>query len=499
VSTPTLRRTAEGGHRGAEPSPLPRILPPPSLGRPLLLSLGLIALCGLVPLLAYAVTSPGTDTVAGWWTAGLVLLWSGAHLAWLVARGEPRLLEFITWLFAYVFLGLAAFIQMRAGAFPTTTPGLPTEYAERAGLVVLVGLAGVEAGLWVARRRWGSRVPRHRVGSSTISEARAVLLGVAGLVLAAYYVSRVGLPTLFTSRTELLRVRGGIWPDRTTAAIVLVSAYVPLLVAVHALVRIRRTARATGRTPRWPGALAAVCLAVLLTVVNPVTSPRYVVGTVLLSLLFLAGGFRTPRRTRVWLVALIVALVVVFPYSDVFRTSSGGGNQQALTANLTLNGDYDAFAQVVNTVAYVDREGVTDGRQALGVALFWVPRSVWPDKPIDTGVLLAEANDYDFTNLSAPIWAEMYINGGWLVVVLGSLALGVGVGAAGARTWVHDRDSSVAAIALGLVSFYLLIVLRGSLLQSMAHLSVLVACTLFLRSRGGERSRSSGRAPRVRA
>jgi hypothetical protein len=84
-------------------------------------------------------------------------------------------------------------------------------------------------------------------------------------------------------------------------------------------------------------------------------------------------------------------------------------------------------------------------------------------------------------------------------VVLGSLALGVGVGAAGARTWVHDRDSSVAAIALGLVSFYLLIVLRGSLLQSMAHLSVLVACTLFLRARGGERSRSSGRAPRVRA
>ena len=452
-----------------------------TLGEPLLFTWGVVGLSFLVPLAAWSSTYASTEVIAGWWTAMLVVVWAGAHLAWLIARADPRLLEFITWLFAYVFLGLAPLFQMRAGSFPTTTPGVPEQYAETAGLVVLVGLAGVEAGLWAARRRRASRPGGRRRRPTGISEPRAALLAFLGLVLAAFYVSRVGLAALFSSRETIIQVRGALWPDRTTAAIVLVTAYVPLLVAVHALVRIRRVARESGRRPRLPGFLAGSCLLVLLVVVNPFTSPRYVLGTVALSLAFLLGAFRTRRRTRWWMVLLTVALVVVFPYSDVFRTASGGSNQSALTDNLTLNGDYDAFAQLVNTVAYVDREGVTHGRQALGVVLFWVPRSVWADKPTDTGILLAEYNQYDFTNLSSPIWAEMYINGGWLVVIGGSLLLGFGLGVAGARTADHDRDNSVAAIALGLVSFYLLIVLRGSLLQSMAHLSVLVLCTVVLR------------------
>lgn len=465
------------------------------LTEPFLLTLGVIGLSVLVPLAAWSSTYGSRDVIAGWWTGLLVVVWAGAHLAWLIALGQPRLLEFITWLFAYVFLGLAPLFQMRAGSFPTTTPGVSERYAQEAGLIALVGLVGVELGLWVARRRALSRPGVRRRRPTAISEPRSALLAVLGLVLAGFYISRVGLPNLFSSRTAINDVRQALWPDKTTAAIVLVTAYVPLLVAVHALVRIRRLARATGARPRWPGFLAGVCLVVLLVVVNPVTSPRYVVGTVVLSLAFLMGAFRNRRRTRTWMVLLVVAMVVVFPYSDVFRTSTGGSNQSALTDNLTLNGDYDAFAQLVNTVAYVDREGATDGRQALGVLLFWVPRSIWETKPTDTGILLAEYNNYDFTNLSAPIWAEMYINGRWLAVIVGSVLLGFALGVAGARTAVHDRENSVAAIGLGLVSFYLLIVLRGSLLQSMANLSVLVACTVLLRRSGSGARRRSGDAP----
>lgn len=463
------------------PVPPPAAAAPPRppdrrLGQPLLLSWLLLVLCALVPVLAWAATYDSTRLVPGWRLTLAVLVWSGGRLAWLIARGRPRLPEFSLWLFVYIFMGLAPLLQLRTGLFPTTTPGLSVDRADAAALVVVVSLSCVEVGLWLARRREAAAT----ASTGRISPRRATLLGYAGIVLALYYIAQVGVGTLFSTRLGINARRHDLWPDVTVEAIITVAAYVPLLVAVHALVRARREARAAGEPSRG-GWLAAGCLVLLLVVVNPVTSPRYVFGTVLLSLIFLSGAFRTPARTRVALLAITAALVFVFPYADVFRTDYGGSNQATLVSNLTRNGDYDAFAQIVNTVGYVDTHGSTDGEQALGVALFWVPRSVWPGKPTDTGVLLAEAADYRFTNLSAPIWSEMYINAAWPGVVALSVLLGLVIGGLNARIGGTEGQNSPAAVGLGIISFYLLIVLRGSLLQSMANLSVLILCALFIR------------------
>ncbi len=60
----------------------------------------------------------------------------------------------------------------------------------------------------------------------------------------------------------------------------------------------------------------------------------------------------------------------------------------------------------------------------LGTLLFWMPRSVWPDKPLDTGVMLAEYKEYGFTNLSSPLWGEFFIDFGWVGLVAGMLLVG---------------------------------------------------------------------------
>jgi hypothetical protein len=438
----------------------------------------LLVLVALLPVVLLAST-PRVAEVPGWWLALVILLWSGVRLAQLIAGGRPRLLEFTFWLFAYVFMGLAPLVQMRSGVFPSTTPGIPLRDTDIALFMVVVSLGCTEVGLWTARQ-WTAR-PAAGSGAS-IHRPRTIALGVAGVVLAAYYVSRVGLSTLWSSRLELSARRVAAWPDATVDAIVGVCAYVPLLVSGHALVRSRRTLVSRGR-PRRGGVLAAVCLLVLLMVVNPISSPRYVVGTVLLSLVVLGGGFATATRTRVSLAVITFALVVVFPYADVFRTVTGGQNQGSLVSNLTVNGDYDAFAQLVNTVEYVRDHGSTNGRQLLGVLLFWVPRSLWPGKPTDTGVLLAESNGYGFTNLSAPIWSEMYINAAWPGIIVFSLLLGLVIGRLSSRIESADRGNGPAAVFLGILAFYLLILLRGSLLQAMANLSVLAVCSWLIRGR----------------
>ncbi len=466
------------------------VVPPDAthLRRGLLLTWGILGLCLAVPVMVWQATANSVQVVPGWWVTLIFLAWAGAHLAVLIAQGRPRLPEFSTWLFIYVFMGLAPAVQLRTGIFPNTTPGVAALLAERAVQILFVSLLFMELGLWAARQVARTGVPT----PNEIAERRATLLALAGMLLAAFYVSQVGLSALFSTRNEIAAHRNAIWPDRTVEAIVLVCAYVPLLVAVHALVRVRRVKRAAGEDGNRNRGLTFCCLALLLLVINPVSSPRYVFGTVVLSLLFLAGAFSTPARVRVALVGITAALVFVFPYADVFRTPAGGHNQTGLVANLTINGDYDAFAQMVNTVSYVEARGTTDGRQALGVALFWIPRSTWEGKPTDTGILLGAYKDYNFTNLSAPIWSEMYINAGWPAVVVGSILLGFFVGRGGERIGFHDRNNTPAAVGMGILSFYLLILLRGSLLQAMANLTVLVACTLFVRQRRAAAPAGSG-------
>jgi hypothetical protein len=445
-----------------------------------------VALSGVVPLVLIKSTPKPPDAVA-WTLCLVVLLWSGAHLAWLIGVGRPRLPEFSLWVFLYAFMGLAPIVQLRLQEFPTTTPGVSQQMTGRAAWVIVLGMACVELGLFASRRVR----PLRPSAPAGISQRRAVLLALVGSVLATYYISRVGIGTLWSTRFQLDQRKGELWSDTTTAAIVSVLAYVPLLVASHGLVRNRRLARAAGQKATT-GPLLALCLLLLFTVINPVTSPRYIVGTVILSFLFLLGGFKTPTRTRLALALITVLLTVVFPYADVFRTEAGGSNQQTVLQNLALNGDYDAFTQTVNAMTYVARHGVTDGYQALGVVLFWVPRSLWPGKPLDSGILLAEDQGYKFTNLSSPIWAEMYINAGWLGVMIGSVLLGFVIGRLGAHLHQHDRNNTAESVILGILSFYLLIVLRGSLLQAMANLTVLVACGLFIRRR---RTTPEGHSP----
>jgi hypothetical protein len=218
----------------------------------------------------------------------------------------------------------------------------------------------------------------------------------------------------------------------------------------------------------------------LLVTVNPINSPRYVFGTVLLAMAACLGVFATPWRFRLVALSAVVGFVVVFPLADAFRTEQTGSLDAVTPASSLLNPDYDAYAQLDNTSLYVERQGLTDGRQALGVLLFWVPRATWQDKPEDTGIVLANFREYTFTNLSAPMWAELFINFGWPGVALGGAALG---------WWARGRDDRVIAWlrrhrtpdVLGcILPFYLIFLLRGSLLQAMANFLVILGCAWFV-------------------
>src|SRR5207237_9659590 len=130
---------------------------------------------------------------------------------------------------------------------------------------------------------------------------------------------------------------------------------------------------------------------------------------------------------------------------------------------------------------YVERNGIDYGAHLLGPALFWVPRTFWPEKPRDTGIVLGEFEGYSFTNLSAPLWIETYIAGGYILTLVAFTLIGIAWRRVDDQfALTREREPSVINLIVPLVAAYQMSVLRGSLLTVSGRLAVIVVLPLVL-------------------
>jgi hypothetical protein len=215
----------------------------------------------------------------------------------------------------------------------------------------------------------------------------------------------------------------------------------------------------------------------LLVVVNPIASPHYTVGTVYIALLAACGVWSSKRKSRSVSISLLMALFFAFPIVSTFRTTLNAKVQFASPLKSLLSRDFDSFDQINNAEI-----------NCSAWYFFWVPRDWWEGKTVDTGILLAQFRNYSFTNLSAPLWAELMINGGWPLLLIGMFVIGFLVRRWDARLAVEISLRGTPGLIGCIAPIYLLIVLRGSLLQSMSSLSIILILGWFL---------SAGRSRRV--
>lgn len=437
-----------------------------------------VAMVVVLPALLVYLTPAPKDSV--WLFALAVTTIAGARYAWIVAEGRRRLYEVSFWVFTYVFVGIAPLVQLRTGETPDTTPDIDTTLQFDAMMMVIVGVIAFAIGLWICGSGAISDSRNFLRGAYVVTGVdlrRTILLAMFALLIDTYFIAKVGIATLFSSRVELGVVVNSIWVESSISALVSGVVTMTLLVSFIALVKcIKQT-----KSREWPLiALTVLVGLALMVTVNPIVSPRYIFGTVALSVAAVFGLFATPRLFRLTAILWVIALIVVFPFADAFRSSSQPSFKSSSTIESMTSPDFDAVAQINNTLLYVEKHGVTAGRQAMGAALTWVPRRLWPDKPRDTGILLAESRGYNFTNLSGPVWAEMYINGGWPLLVLGMAGLGVLVRSQDTRIEESFRRARAPSIFALILPFYLTILLRGSLLQATSHLLVIVGGAIFV-------------------
>lgn len=237
------------------------------------------------------------------------------------------------------------------------------------------------------------------------------------------------------------------------------------------------------------------------TLVNfPLGAPRFWTGAVYLGSLAFIIGYRIRHRGLFALVFLSL-IVFVFPLLGSLRLAGNMSDAFNLittsSAVMQFNsGDYDAFSMIVHTLRYiVEGPGISFGRQIFGSLLFFIPRSIWPGKPIGSGHVVMQNYGFSFTNVSSPLQAEALINFG----ILGITIFGIATAALALRLdtmfWVRGNRKSEDALRVKLIDLlypywlgFVFFICRGDLLSSFAY-TVGFSLAFALLARTGRRGR----------
>lgn len=230
-------------------------------------------------------------------------------------------------------------------------------------------------------------------------------------------------------------------------------------------------------------AIAVAAAASFLTD-DPISVPRFLAGT--LALAVLCTFLRRVRSSGLWLpITLVAGLILVMPVLNLTRNThlsniNWAAYSPADVATTLTDGDFDAYQMMCNTV-HMPGDQITWGDQLYGSLLFFVPRTLWPDKPVTSGIYVGNYYDLGFVNFSEPLPAEGYVNFGIPGVLLFAVIFGLLLGWADHAYWrqMDTRPDTLGptALQLGYVFMVGLVIytMRGALMSAMPDIAAFLA------------------------
>lgn len=159
---------------------------------------------------------------------------------------------------------------------------------------------------------------------------------------------------------------------------------------------------------------------------SPFALSRYWVGVIYIGLA-LCSLPENALAGRKFDLFVMIGLVILFPLFYLFKNNTFlEVLQMRNIINLTdtyTSVDFDAYSMLGRIIQFTDTNGFQLGKQLRSVIFFFVPRSIWNIKGTPTGSLVAGAQGSSYTNVSAPLMGEGYIDFGIIGVIVFALVV----------------------------------------------------------------------------
>jgi hypothetical protein len=455
--------------------------------------LSIVAFLGFavaIPLILRATSeAPYTDT--DFLIRYTVVLYATFRISVILWREPVAPVAGVFWMFVYICMGVVPLAQLSTGASTMLAFQVDDATLHATTAITLLGCFSFDLA-------YNLRIFRHFARASPLRTLRSMdtlrIFASAAVLIGLIYVAQVGgLGVFFSSREDAGEALDQLSPDSGQAVRAIISAFGSVSCLV-ALIFYLHTLRVLRSSLNLLDGFLLVALVVMNVIINnPISNSRYWALAVIFGLIMPLIRFRK-ALFNVAIIGGILAAILIFPLSDVTRRRAGPGvmPQADSVWRIISTKDYDQFSMFANTLVYTGDAGFAWGYQFLGPLLFWVPRVIWPTKPLDSGVEVGLWMGSANVNLSSPLWAEAWINFGVVGVVATLALLGVlsrrfdsGFGA------MEGSPNAVGYLGVSILSGYMFILLRGSLLQSMGRLMVLalsIAClTAAVNRKPGDR------------
>lgn len=384
---------------------------------------------------------------------------------------KSKYMELFFYVFLYVFLIIVPMLQISSNRFPWY--GIYSqEIIIKALFFILIGTIFYMFGF-----NYKFKVSyRKKIVPKVINEKKAIVIVVLYSSISLIMVFLNGVEKLFMTRVEnenLAEMQSSVSSELISSNLQKVPIFIALIIFFIAF-------KKTLKFKNVNLYLFITLIILNLIISNPIANPRFWFGTVIFSIFILI--MPTKKYSMfLWVSIIMFTLLMIFPYADVFRVSLNSKLEfSSITDQLISNGDYDAFQQMLNTIVFVDDDGLTMGKQLLGAILFFFPRFLWSEKPIGTGATVAEHLGYHFTNLSSPLWAEGYVNFGLIGIMIFMFVYGIFSNAIQNKfNDSSENEHTLSKMIIPFIAPYQLFLLRGDLMNGIAYMSLIIIFSII--------------------
>lgn len=376
-------------------------------------------------------------------------------------RGAP---DFMVSFFCFLFLALPARAQISAGVFPWSASLSIEDQIDTYALIAVSQLSYLLARSLVEQFVRPAAPEPLRDDRAAALYFRWWALGFA--LVAVLFAALAGPERVFRTRFAEFELENTGFQEQ----LLMMARSLILLATVMFFFLARNT---PDPLLRRSNVIAAWLIVPVFLIVNyPPGLPRFLLigGFLAVSLVFV--DFRKPAvKASIALIA-VVLLFSVFPVLKILAQPDSTVNDvlaAATNVNIEtyiLRVDFDAYMQIVSTITYL-KEGnpLRYGSNFLGVVLFFVPRAIWPGKPMPSGDIVSSTLGYVYNNVSSPLQAESLLGFG----VLGPMVIFALLGAQLARVdvrnagWARFEHRAMSFFLMALWAGFVVIILRGAL------------------------------------